>query len=180
MPSRTARRTAAGVRGIKLKKQNDEVAGFIADRVTDSVRALEAALIRVAAYASLQGRPVDVALTRDVLDKFYPDSRRAASTSVQSIQESVAQAYGITVDELVSGGRSARIAWPRQVAMYLCREHTSQSLPAIGRAFGGRDHSTVMYANRKAAERLARDREQAEIVRRLTEQILSGHDDRGN
>ena len=80
-------------------------------------------------------------------------------------------AQTITRDELLSHSRSAALTWPRQVAMYLAREHTAQTLPAIGRSFGGRNHTTVMHACRRTAERLASDPEAYETVRRLTERL---------
>ena len=73
------------------------------------------------------------------------------------MQELTCDAFSISREELLSAGRSGRIAWPRQVAMYLARRHTGETLPAIGRQFGGRNHTTVMYACRKAGERIASD-----------------------
>jgi chromosomal replication initiator protein len=81
------------------------------------------------------------------------------------------EAFGVSMDELLSSSRAQPLAWPRQVAMYLARELTDATLPAIGRAFGGRNHTTVLHAYRKTAERIANDREAYETVRRLTETL---------
>jgi chromosomal replication initiator protein len=144
---------------------------LIAERVTDNVRALEGALIRVVAFGSLTGRPVTTDLAAEVLDGLYPDRSRRRSMSVRDIQEQTARAFGITVEALVSPSRVGALAWPRQVAMYLARELTDQTLPAIGRAFGGRNHTTVLHAYKRTAERIAGDPEAFETVRRLTESL---------
>jgi chromosomal replication initiator protein len=143
------------------------------------VRALEGALIRVVAFASLTGRPLTTALAAKVLDDLYPvrasqAGDRPPALTVEAIQDITADAFGLTRDELLSASRAARLAWPRQVAMYLARELTDQTLPAIGRAFGGRNHTTVMHACRRTAERITSDREAYDIVRRLTEDLGGG------
>jgi chromosomal replication initiator protein len=145
---------------------------LIADRVTDNVRALEGALIRVVAFGSLTGRTVTADLTAEVLDGLYPArvARRRAMT-VSEIQQQTADAFGISVQALLSSSRSGAVAWPRQVAMYLARELTDQTLPAIGRAFGGRNHTTVLHAYKRTAERIAGDPDAFETVRRLTEAL---------
>jgi chromosomal replication initiator protein len=145
---------------------------LIADRVVDNVRALEGALIRVVAFGSLTGRPITADLTAEVLDGLYPDLRgRGRTTTVREIQEQTAAAFGISVEALVSASRAGSLAWPRQVAMYLARELTDQTLPAIGRAFGGRNHTTVLHAYKRTAERIAGDPDAFETVRRLTEAL---------
>jgi chromosomal replication initiator protein len=146
----------------------------IAERVPTNIRALEGALIRVVAFSSLTGRPLSPALAVEVLGELYPGAAPqigAARVSVEQIQELTAQAFGLTRDELLSDSRVAGITWPRQVAMYLAREHTDATLPAIGRSFGGRNHTTVMHACRRTAQRLAADPEAFEIVRRLTDEL---------
>jgi chromosomal replication initiator protein len=149
---------------------------LIADRVADNVRTLEGALVRVVAFGSLTGRPVTAELADEVLAGLYPELRkRAAVMTVAEIQHRTAEAFGITVEALVSTSRGAAIAWPRQVAMYLARELTSHSLPAIGHEFGGRNHTTVLHACKRTAQRIADDPEAFEIVRRLTE-ILGARD----
>ena len=116
---------------------DDGVLPLLADRAPHSVRALEGALIRVVAYASLTGRPLTSALAAKVLDDLYPvrpgqAGGRPAPLTVEAIQEITADAFGLTREELLSPSRAARLAWPRQVAMYLAREHTGETLPAIG------------------------------------------------
>jgi chromosomal replication initiator protein len=129
---------------------------LIATRVTLNVRALEGALIRVVAYSSLTGRPLTAALAQEVLDGLYPAAATPAH-SLAEIQLAACEQFGVTPEELLSASRAARVAWPRQVAMYLARELTSESLPAIGRHFGGRDHTTVLYAWRRTSERISTD-----------------------
>jgi chromosomal replication initiator protein len=154
-----------GVIGIE-----DGAIDLIAERVAANVRALEGALIRVVAYGSLTGRPVTVDLTEEVLAGLYP-SARPQRRSVQDIQQRTCEAFGVSMDQLLSTSRAAPVAWPRQVAMYLARELTEETLPAIGRAFGGRNHTTVLHACRRTAERIATDRDAYDAVRRLTEDL---------
>ncbi|CAA9479532.1 MAG: Chromosomal replication initiator protein DnaA [uncultured Solirubrobacteraceae bacterium] len=152
----------------------DEAAlDVIADRVTDNIRALEGALIRVVAYASLTGRPVDAAIASEVLDKLYPEAPPAGKPSISAIQEAVSRHYGIDVAALLASTRAAGVAWPRHVAMHLARELTGESLPAIGAAFGGRSHTTVLHACRRARTRLAEDAAAAADVDKLL-RVLRG------
>jgi chromosomal replication initiator protein len=146
----------------------------IAERIDANIRALEGALIRVVAYASLTGRTVTPDLAEEVLAGLYPEARRKRVWSVREIQEETCEAFGVSLEQLLSSSRSAPIAWPRQVAMYLARELTDQTLPAIGRAFGGRNHTTVMHACRRTAERMAADREAYDAVKRLTDRLGGG------
>ena len=142
----------------------------IAERVTTNVRALQGALIRVVAFHSLTGRPIDRALVTHVLDGLYPQGAddRAPVRTVEEIQAATCVRLGISPADLTSADRSARVAWARQVAMYLSRELTDATLPAIGRAFGGRNHTTVLHACRRASERIATDEQAHELVRSLT------------
>lgn len=130
----------------------------IAARIEGNVRALEGAFIRVVAYQSMTGRPIDRHLAEEVLTSLYGPARRTGSVpTVAAIQSAACEVFGIGQQELLSADRSARVAWPRQVAMYLAREHTSESLPSIARQFGGRNHTTVLHACRRAAARLEAD-----------------------
>jgi chromosomal replication initiator protein len=142
----------------------------IAERVTTNVRALQGALIRVVAFHSLTGRPIDRTLVTHVLDGLYPDGVGAPArvNTVEDVQAATCARLGISPETLSSPDRSARVAWARQVAMDLSRELTDATLPAIGRAFGGRNHTTVLHACRRATERIARDAEAHELVRSLT------------
>ena len=154
----------------------------IAERVTDNVRALEGALVRVAAFHSLRhpGEPITPALVAHVLDRLYPETRERRRVSVRDIQGAVAQACGLDLRDLESASRAARVSWPRHLAMYLARELTDATLPAIGRAFGGRDHATVLYAVRRARDRITSDPAAYDLARTLTERLHDpGGDRRG-
>jgi chromosomal replication initiator protein len=154
-------RKRAMLDGVPLADQS--VLEAIAERVTDNVRSLEGALIRVVAYHSLTGRPIDLELASTVLDTMYP-ARSRTQLSIARIQAQVAAHYELAVSELVSPSRAARIAWPRQVAIYLARELTSTPLGGIGDAFGGRNHATVLHACKRVSDRLADDQQtQAEL-----------------
>ncbi|MFP5362463.1 MAG: chromosomal replication initiator protein DnaA [Thermoleophilia bacterium] len=153
----------------------------IAHRITANARTLEGALIRVVAYHSLTRRPIDAALADEVLAGLYPKPRaiaRRAQPTIDRVLDLTAGAFDVSRDELVSPVRSARVAWPRQLAMYLARRHTGASLPAIGERFGGRNHTTVMYACRKASERLAGDPAAQAIVHELEQRLGASPDDR--
>jgi chromosomal replication initiator protein len=134
------------------------------------VRTLEGALIRVVAYSSLTGRPLTAELAQEVLDGLYPTSK-PRTRSLADIQKAACEQFGITAEELLSTSRAVRVTWPRQVAMYLARELTSESLPAIGRHFGGRDHSTVLHAWRRTNERISADADSRAAVHKLLTQL---------
>jgi chromosomal replication initiator protein len=138
----------------------------IAKRITINVRALEGALIRVVAFSSLTGRPLSAELAAEVLDGLYPNPDPPAR-SITEIKAAACEQFGLSPEELLSSARTARIAWPRQVAMYLSRELTHESLPAIGREFGGRDHTTVLHAWRRTAERIAANPTSRAVVEEL-------------
>src|SRR6185295_19396258 len=133
----------------------DNVAMFIAGRIKSNIRELEGSLIRLIAYASLTGRDISLDLTQEVLrDAFDLDTR---AVTIESIQKYVADYYQLKVHELKSRNNSKSVALPRQVAMYLCKQLTTASLPEIGRSFGGKHHSTVLHSIRKV--QLLRKRE---------------------
>jgi chromosomal replication initiator protein len=140
----------------EIEVQDSDVLELIARRVTTNIRALEGALIRVVAFASLASRRLDVALTTEVLDTIYP-MRGPQTATIADVQKAVAAHYELSTQELVSSGRAARLSWPRQLAIHLARELTGASLQTIGDAFGGRNHATVLHACRRVAERLAED-----------------------
>jgi chromosomal replication initiator protein len=145
----------------------------IAERVESNVRTLEGALIRVVAYSSLTGRPLTAELAREVLKGLYPRASEPtrARRTVAEIQAATCRLFAISGEELVSASRTARLAWPRQLAMYLARELTEESLPAIGRKFGGRDHTTVMHACRRTSERIGSDEASREAVENLLAEL---------
>jgi chromosomal replication initiator protein len=142
----------------------DEVLTAIARRVTSNIRELEGALTRVLAFASLTGRPLSGDLVRETLhDAVNGDG----PVSIDSIQRVVATSFGVSVADLCSPRRSQDIVHPRQIAMYLCRELTDASLPRIGDSFGGRDHTTVLYAVNKITQKLREDRVELNLVNEL-------------
>ncbi len=140
---------------------------LIADRVTDNIRSLEGALIRLVAHHSLTGRPLELPLARDVLDEMYPLADSASVLSVEQIQKVVARHFGLAVEDLVSSSRVAEVAWPRQLAIDLCHELTAEPLKAIGCAFGGRNHATVLHACKRVRERTAVSRDDEASLREL-------------
>jgi chromosomal replication initiator protein len=139
-----------------LNQVDDATLVEIASRVTASVRALEGALIRVVAYASLRGETPTPDLARQVLSTLYTHLPSPAC-SLQAIQDATAAEFGLTRDALLAQDRRPQVAFARQIAMYLARELTQETLPAIGRQFGGRNHSTVLHAYRKIAADLLND-----------------------
>jgi chromosomal replication initiator protein len=170
-------RKRAALDGITIDDQ--AILDEIAARVTDNVRALEGALIRIVAHHSLTGRPLDRQLARDVLDQIHPAaSRRTAQLTIKDIQNAVATNYGISVEELVSAGRAARITWPRQVAIHLSRDLTTASLNTVGEAFGGRNHATVLHACKRVSERLRTDPEAAGEMDHLIASLTAKGGDR--
>ena len=149
---------------------------MIAERIENNVRALEGALIRVVAFSSLTGRPLTAELAREVLDGLYPPTSPHApqnNRSIAEIQAAACEHFGLLPEELLSSARTPRIAWPRQVAMYLARELTGESLPAIGRHFGGRDHTTVLHAWRRTTARILADDAAREAVEKLCQNLDS-------
>jgi chromosomal replication initiator protein len=139
-------------------KVPDEIIDYMAQRVSSNVRELEGTLIRLIAYANLNRQPVTMQLVQTILRDIVPVGEERTTTTSEIMNE-VAHFYRITVDDLCSQSRVHAIAQARQIAMYLVRELTSQSLPTIGTLFGNRDHTTVLYACRKVKEDLNRKRE---------------------
>lgn len=147
----------------------DDVLEFLAHRITSNVRELEGALNRVAAYASLVGRPVSIDMTRDVLQDLIRANDR--KVTIDEIQRQVAEYYNLRMADLLSARRSRNIARPRQVAMYLSKHFTSRSLPEIGRKFGGRDHTTVIHAVRKVDDLRRTDSALDDDIARLSRML---------
>ncbi|MEL7666913.1 MAG: chromosomal replication initiator protein DnaA [Actinomycetota bacterium] len=145
----------------------DDVLAFIAERLSSNIRELEGALVRVSAYSSVSQRPIDLALAESVLKDTFPE-RSVKPISISTIQQEVCKFYQISRADLVGDKRSQAIAFPRQVAMYLCRELTDYSLPKIGGEFGGRDHTTVMYANSKIQRLINEQRDVYNQIQTLT------------
>ena len=147
-----------------------DVLEFIAERIERNIRELEGALIRVTAFASLNRQPVDTPLAEIVLRDLIPDSA-ASEITAPTIMAVTADYFGITIDEMCGPGKTKALAQARQIAMYLCRELTDLSLPRIGQTFGGRDHTTVMHADKKIRNEIAQRRKTFEQVQELTARI---------
>jgi len=144
----------------------------IAERVQTSVRALEAALIQVVAYASLRGEAPSVELARKLLDHVGP-APHSDSCTVNAILEATAQQFDLRPDSLLARDRHPEVSRARKIAMYLARELTDESLPEIGRGFGGRDHTTVLHAVRSVTRDVKRDPQLATTVDSLRRQLVS-------
>ncbi|NLU69512.1 chromosomal replication initiator protein DnaA [Streptomyces sp. HNM0574] len=152
-----------------------EVLEFIASRISRNIRELEGALIRVTAFASLNRQPVDLGLTEIVLKDLIPGGEDATpEITAPAIMAATADYFGLTVDDLCGSSRSRVLVTARQIAMYLCRELTDLSLPKIGGQFGGRDHTTVMHADRKIRALMAERRSIYNQVTELTNRIKNG------
>ncbi len=151
-----------------------EVLEFIASRISRNIRELEGALIRVTAFASLNRAPVDLQLAEVVLKDLVPGGEEAGpEITATVIMQQTAAYFGLSVDDLCGSSRSRVLVTARQIAMYLCRELTDLSLPKIGAQFGGRDHTTVMHADRKIRTMMAERRSIYNQVTELTNRIKS-------
>ncbi|MGH2792843.1 MAG: chromosomal replication initiator protein DnaA [Actinomycetota bacterium] len=148
----------------------NDVLEFIAQRVQNNIRELEGRLIRVVSYASLSSVPVTLALAQEVLRPLLP-SEGAGDIPVEAIIRETTSYYSVSRDELVGPSRSRPLVTARQIAMYLCRELTPLSLPKIGEAFGGRDHTTVMHADSKIRTQMGEREAVYSQVQELTARI---------
>lgn len=143
---------------------------YIASRISSNIRELEGSLLRVTAFANLTQQRIDLPLAELVLKDMISDPEDTEITAVL-IMGQTAHYFGVTLEQLSSADRSRTMVEARQIAMYLCRELTDLSLPKIGAAFGGRDHTTVMHANKKITELMAAKRETFNHVTELTNRI---------
>jgi chromosomal replication initiator protein len=154
-----------------------EALEYIASRISTNIRELEGALIRVTAFASLNRQSVDLQLAEFVLKDLIPEAQGPEITA-SMIMGQTASYFGLSIDDLCGTSRSRVLVTARQIAMYLCRELTELSLPKIGQQFGGRDHTTVMHADRKIrslmAERRSIYNQVTELTNRIKQQALSG------
>ncbi|MCK9248484.1 MAG: chromosomal replication initiator protein DnaA [Solirubrobacteraceae bacterium] len=182
------------LRGHAVPIQEASALEEIAHEVTGSIRAVEAALTRVIAFASLTDRPVTRTLAREVLGSLYParerrpgrrDADPGRRATLEDVITATADTFSLPADALLSTRRERRVTWARQLAMYVAREETQESYPALGRGFGGRNHTTVMKAVRSVQDQISRDPSaQADLsrVRERLAAVLAGHtadDDRG-
>ncbi len=154
-----------------------EALEYIASRISTNIRELEGALIRVTAFASLNRQTVDLQLAEIVLKDLIPEAQGPEITAA-TIMGQTASYFGLSIDDLCGTSRSRVLVTARQIAMYLCRELTDLSLPKIGQQFGGRDHTTVMHADRKIrnlmAERRSIYNQVTELTNRIKQQARSG------
>jgi len=158
----------------KAKAENldipNEAMVYIANMIDSNIRELEGALIRIVAYSSLTNQDVTTHLAAEALKDILPNGRNRMIT-IQDIQQRVGEFYGLKLEDFKARKRTKAVAFPRQIAMYLSRELTDYSLPKIGEAFGGRDHTTVIHAHEKITGQLKVDPELYKIVQNLTEKI---------
>lgn len=148
----------------------NDVLAFIASRIATNIRELEGALIRVTAFANLNRQQVDLTLAEIVLKDLITDEETPEISST-TVMTQTADYFGLTIDDLCGSSRSRVLVNARQIAMYLCRELTEMSLPKIGQQFGGRDHTTVMHADRKIRQLMAERRSIYNQVTELTNRI---------
>ncbi len=159
----------------RVEIEDESVYEVIAERITDNVRSLEGALIRIVAHHSLTGQPIDRHLATTVLDAIRPGAARSTPTGRQPapagipvIQRAVAEHFGLSISDLTGPSRHGRVAWARQLAIYLVREHTDAPLQRIGQAFGGRNHATVLHACKRVSDRIAVNNDDAADLQELT------------
>lgn len=155
----------ASIESIELA---DEILLYIAERIESNIRELEGALLRLAAFARTTGREINMDLVNEALQAFLPPARPRAIT-IQDIQKAVANHFNLKVEDLRSKRRTQTVAFPRQIAMYLCRQLTDASLPRIGAEFGGRDHSTVIHA----CEKIAAEIEMNQVLKQTVNELIN-------
>jgi len=157
---------------IHQKGLPQDVAMFLANNIKSNIRELEGLLLRLIAYASFTRREIDLELAQEVLKDFTIDKNR--NFTIPNIQKTVAQYHQLKVADLKSKKRSRDISVPRQIAMYICREYTQASLPEIGRQFGGKDHTTVIFSYRKVAGLIKENKELGNRVQEIIKLIENG------
>jgi chromosomal replication initiator protein len=150
----------------------DDVCVYLATLVRSNVRELEGALVRVATFASLKGKPITEAFVREVLGESAEAERRNAPITVEAVQKVVAQFFSVRIADLKGQRRHKGIARPRMIAMYLCRELTGASFPEIGLRFGGKDHSTVINACKRMSSIQEEDPELRATITQLRAQLV--------
>ncbi len=149
---------------------SEDVLELIASQFESSIRELEGALIRVSAYSSLINEPITLDVAQVALRDILPDEGDVTITA-ETIKEAAAEYFRVPMDKLTGAGKTRVVAHARQLAMYLCRELTDLSLPKIGQEFGGKDHTTVMYADRKIRKEMTENRETYDEIQELTQII---------
>jgi chromosomal replication initiator protein len=158
----------AQIMGVTL---SDDIMNFLANRIRTNVRRLEGALIRVASYASLTGKKLTIEVVESLLREILHEEGRF-SVNIEVIQKKVAEHFDIRLADMTSKRRPENIAFPRQIAMYLSRQMTENSLNTIGEAFGGRDHGTVLHACRLVKDRMEVDSNVRQVVHYIEKQLM--------
>jgi chromosomal replication initiator protein len=158
----------AQIMGVTL---SDDIMNFLANRIRTNVRRLEGALIRVASYASLTGKKLTIEVVEGLLREILHEEGRF-SINIEVIQKKVAEHFDIRLADMTSKRRPENIAFPRQIAMYLSRQMTENSLNTIGEAFGGRDHGTVLHACRLVKDRMEVDSNVRQVVHYIEKQLM--------
>jgi chromosomal replication initiator protein len=148
-----------------------DILDFLATRIRTNIRRLEGALIRVASFAALTGRALTLESVEGLLREVLHEEGRC-SVSIEVIQKKVAEHYDIRLADMTSKRRPENIAFPRQIAMFLARQMTEMPLSAIGEAFGGRDHGTVLHACRIVKDRMEVDPNVRQVVSYLEKQLV--------
>jgi chromosomal replication initiator protein len=156
---------------IHKKVIPQDVAIFIASNIKSNIRELEGLLLRIIAYASFTHREISLDLAREILKEFSYDKTK--NFTVPNIMKIVASYFNLKVADLKSKKRSREISFPRQIAMYLCREYTKCSLPDIGKQFGGKDHTTVIFSHKKITKSVLENNQLAKNIQDITEKIES-------
>ena len=149
-----------------------DVAVFIASNIKTNIRELEGFLLRVIAFASFTHREINLELAQDVLKEFTYDKNK--NFTISTIMKTVASYFDIKISDMKSKKRSREISIPRQIAMYLCREYTKYSLPDIGRHFGGKDHTTVIFSHKKLSKIINENGDLKKSVKEIIALIESG------
>lgn len=150
----------------------NEVTIYIANKIHANIRELEGALTRVMAYASVTNSELTQDLAAEALKDIIP-ANKPKQISIKMIQETVSEFYNMRLDDFKAKKRTRAVAFPRQIAMFLCRELTDSSLPKIGEEFGGRDHTTVIHAHEKISTDLKTDQNLTNIINELKNRIMS-------
>src|SRR6056297_1239617 len=161
-------RKKADLENLKIP---NEVVIYIADNIQSNIRELEGALIKVIAYSSLVDREIDVDLAEKALQDLIIENEEPKEINIDLIKNIIVDYYNLKKEDMTSKKRTQKIAFPRQIAMYLSRELTDLSLPHIGEEFGGRDHTTVIHAYNKIEKRIEEDQEFAKVTNKIIARI---------
>ena len=157
---------------LHKKEIPQDVAIFIASNIKSNIRELEGFLLRVIAYSSFTHRKINLEITKEVLKDFTIDQKK--NFTVQNILKTVASYYDIKVSDIKSKRRTREISTTRQIAMYLCREHTKSSLPEIGKQFGGKDHTTVIFSHKKISNNVKENNDLKSSIQDILNLIENG------